>query len=342
MKRALLVANPAAQSGRAEARIVAVRDALLARGVEVTLLPTEPAGRTPGAVTARLQEGGHDAVVAMGGDGTFADAGKGILGADRRCPLALIPAGTANDQARSLGIPLDATAAVDVACAGHLTHLDVGEAQLLAGGRVKDEQLFFDSLGLGFQVDVLKKRGADREAVAEVPVLRELYRDYAVYGGALLDTWLRSFVEPVKMDAELVADDKTVTWPALLDLVVKNTAVYGGAWVLARDSAPDDGQMEVVPFVGRRDLLARIVHDLMVVQRPAAESLEEGIEALGIMRQQTLHTSRLEIVLRRPERPEVAAQLDGELWCEGRHFRVHVLKQALDVVTPEGWAPPWR
>lgn len=189
---------------------------------------------------------------------------------------------------------------------------------------------------------MLKKRGADREAVAEVPVLRELYRDYAVYGGALLDTWLRSFVEPVKMDAELVADDKTVTWPALLDLVVKNTAVYGGAWVLARDSAPDDGQVEVVPFVGRRDLLARIVHDLMVVQRPAAESLEEGIEALGIMRQQTLHTSRLEIVLRRPERPEVAAQLDGELWCEGRHFRVHVLKQALDVVTPEGWAPPWR
>ncbi|MCC7108175.1 MAG: hypothetical protein IT382_02710 [Deltaproteobacteria bacterium] len=342
MKRALLVANPAAQSGRAETRIVAVRDALLDHGVEVTLLSTQPAGRTPAAVTARMQEGTFDTVVAMGGDGTFADAGKGILGADRRCPLALIPAGTANDQARSLGIPLDPMAALEVACAGYLTHLDVGEAQVLADGRVRDEQLFLDSLGLGFQVDVLKKRGADREAVAEVPVLRELYRDYAVYGGALLDTYLRSFVEPVKMSAELVADGKTATWPALLDLVVKNTAVYGGAWVLARDSAPDDGQMEVVPFTGRRDLLARIVHDLMVVQRPAAESLEGGIEALGIVRQQTLRASDLEIVLRRPERPEVAAQLDGEVWCEGRHFRVRVLKQALDVVTPAGFAPPWR
>ena len=59
-------------------------------------------------------------------------------------------------------------------------------------------------------------------------------------------------------------------------------------------------------------------------------------------RSRSFSASHIEIVLRRPARPDVCAQIDGEDWCQGRHFRVDVLPNALDVVTPAGFAPPWR
>ncbi|MBI1944080.1 MAG: hypothetical protein HYS27_00205 [Deltaproteobacteria bacterium] len=342
MTCALLVANPTAQSGKAMPRIARAKEGLGARGFEVTLLATEPAGRTVAAVARRLDDAGAatrvELVVAMGGDGTFAEAAKGVLASSRRVPMALLPAGTANDQARSLGIPLDdIDAALDIATAGHLTRLDVGEVRRLENGRAVDEQLFFDSVGFGFQAEVLKKRGEDRARVSRVPLLRDLYRDYAVYAGALVDSYLKSFVEPTKMTAELVADGRSVVLDAILDLVVKNTAVYGGAWVLARDGRPDDGKMEVVPFAGRRDMVSKMVSDLS-----ALPALDDGLEILGVEQSRAFAASQLEVVLRRPGRPEVCAQIDGEDWCLGRHFKVDVLPNALDVVTPAGFAPPWR
>lgn len=343
MRRALLVANPTAQSGKAMARIARAREGLGARGLEVAFLATEPAGRTVDMLTRRLDDEAAgarvDLVVAMGGDGTFAEAAKGILGASRRVPLALLPAGTANDQARSLGIPLDddLSAALDLACGDGLTRLDVGEVRRLEAGRGVDEQLFFDSVGFGFQAEVLKKRGQDRARVEKVPLLRDLYRDYAVYAGALVDSYVKSFVEPTKMTAEVVADGRTVVLDAIMDLIVKNTAVYGGAWVPARDGLPDDGRMELVPFSGRRELFGKMVSDLSTLPK-----LDDGLDLLGVERSQVLSASHIEIVLRRPGRPEVCAQIDGEEWCQGRHFKVDVLPNALDVVTPVAFAPPWR
>ncbi len=338
MMRALLVANPTAQSGKALPRIASAKEGLGARGYDVALLATEPAGRTVAAVARAIDERAVDVAVAVGGDGTFAEVAKGILASARRVPMALVPAGTANDQARSLGIPLDdVDAALDVACARHVTRLDVGEVRRLEAGRVVDEQLFFDSVGFGFQAEVLKKRGEDRARVERVPLLRDLYRDYAVYAGALLDAYLTSFIEPTKLGAEVVADGRTVTLDPIIDLIVKNTAVYGGAWVLARDGRPDDGLVEVVPFVGRRELFSKMMTDLS-----ALPPLDEGLEVLGVEHSRAFAAAHLEIRLRRPGRPEVRAQIDGEDWCEGHHFRVDVLPRAVEVVTPAGFVPPWR
>lgn len=338
MRRALLVANPTAQSGKAAARIARARTGLSTRGLDVDVVATEPAGRTVAALTRHIDARSVDLVIAMGGDGTFAEAAKGILASTRAAPLALLPAGTANDQARSFGIPLDdLDAALDVACAANRTRLDVGEAQRLEAGRPVDEQLFFDSVGFGFQAEVLKKRGEDRAQVERVPVLRDLYRDYAVYAGALLDAYLKSFIEPTKLVAEVIADGRTVTLDPVIDLIVKNTAVYGGAWVLAREGRPDDGKVEVVPFVGRRELFSKMMSELS-----ALPPLDEGLEILGVERSRTFAASHLEIVLRRAGRPEVCAQIDGETWCEGHHFRVNVLPRLIEVVTPVGFVPPWR
>ncbi len=113
--RTLFIANPAAQSGRGSQG---------AREVERTLrnMAADPAatGAAPSELVVRLTERpGHaveiaeshgpsfDTVVALGGDGVIHEVVNGIMRVpvDRRPRLAVVPLGSGNDFARTLGMP---------------------------------------------------------------------------------------------------------------------------------------------------------------------------------------------------------------------------------------------
>ena len=69
--------------------------------------------RGDGAMFAREAiEAGADTIVACGGDGTVNEVLNGIEGTT--VALGIIPAGTANDFARQVGIPTDPSAAMDI------------------------------------------------------------------------------------------------------------------------------------------------------------------------------------------------------------------------------------
>jgi lipid kinase YegS len=68
---------------------------------------------------------GVDAVIAVGGDGTVNEVVNGLSGLDT--PLGIVPAGTANDFARQVGIPDDVHAAMDVILSTEPTRVDTGE-----------------------------------------------------------------------------------------------------------------------------------------------------------------------------------------------------------------------
>src|SRR5688500_15483289 len=106
MRRALLVANPTAQSGRNRARIALAQAELERVGIEHDFLATEPSGGTVDAVARVLAEDRHDVAICMGGDGTFAEVAKGILQSSRQkhVRLGMLPTGTANDQGKSFGL----------------------------------------------------------------------------------------------------------------------------------------------------------------------------------------------------------------------------------------------
>ena len=65
-----------------------------------------------------------DRIVIGGGDGTISSALSELLRLDK--PLAVLPLGTANDFARTLGVPADAMAAAEVALSGREHRIDVG------------------------------------------------------------------------------------------------------------------------------------------------------------------------------------------------------------------------
>src|SRR4051812_43383504 len=255
----LLVANPTAQSGKNAARIELARLLLEEHGVAHDFLSTQPHGGTVAVVRDALDSGNHDTAIYMGGDGTFAEVAKGILASSRAAEvrLAMLPTGTANDQGKSFGLESDEASLgrnVEVIAGNRETRLDVGRLRALdAEDKLVREDLFFDSAGWGISPRVLQLRNEDRKAIAEIPLVRDVYRDQLVYAGALLRTFLESYIEDDKFDVTVTADGETFAWTGLSDLIVKGTRIYGGMWVFDDNSRCDDGKFEVVPFTGKRD-----------------------------------------------------------------------------------------
>ncbi|MEQ1503988.1 MAG: diacylglycerol kinase family protein [Myxococcota bacterium] len=336
----LLVGNPTAQSGRNRKRIEAALDEFLARGVDATLVTTEPHGRTIPKVRQAIDEGAADVVVYMGGDGTFREVGAAVVTADRKVPMGMLPSGTANDQGKSFGIgsgPNRLEENIDIVLAGYVRPIDAGRIAMIDdAGAVAHEDLFFDSAGFGMNPAILVGRNRDREWVAKVPILGSVYRDQAVYVGATIREALRSYVEPATFAAHVTADGLERQLDKLTDLIVKGTAVYGGMWVPARDGAPDDGRFDVVPLRGRTDMVAKLIRDWKDLPVDP-----EPLDWLGVTYDGGFSATDLEIELFDAVGAPIPSQIDGEEWFAGGQFRITVLPKALPLIVRRDWLPPW-
>lgn len=113
---ALLLRNPA--SGRAGEDLSAARERFIAGGLPLIDAPAQEDEALRAAQAAAL-------IVVAGGDGTLHRAAPLLMRAQR--PFAILPLGTANDLARSLGVPDAPLAAAELVFAGHLRTIDLGE-----------------------------------------------------------------------------------------------------------------------------------------------------------------------------------------------------------------------
>lgn len=331
----LLVGNPTAQSGKNAERIQRAQALFQEHGIRAQLFSTLPGGATIAALTRHLDTSRDRIVVAMGGDGTFREVGAGILASKRASEIALgmLPTGTANDQGKSFGLEATEDALprnVEVIVQGHETRLDAGELLSCADdGSVLERALFFDSAGWGLSARVLAVRNRDREVVAGLGPLKQLYRDHLVYAGALLRTFLEAQVVDDKFTAVVEADGVTHTFHGLTDLVLKGTRIYGGAWVFDRDSKHDDGVFELVVFRGKREWASKAIVDL-----DGNPLTEEMLNKIGIEHSKPIRGQRFEITLAPEGEVPVFAQIDGEEFRSATLTRVNVLRRALRLIVP--------
>jgi len=336
-RRALLVANPAAQSGRNEERIAEARSLLDAAAIDHDFLATlaEP-GKTAAAVRKALRAKPCRMVIAMGGDGTIADVARGLVTArmGRKVPLGLLPTGTANDIGKSFGLSSHESQLsrnVDVLAVGNETDFDAGLLCALdAQGREIAQELFFDSAGWGFAPRALRMRNEERRMVAGIPIVREFYRDHLLYAATALKTFGESYLEDTKFDVEVVADGVRKRWEGLNDLVVKGPRIYAGMWVLDPEARHDDGLFEVIPFAGRRDWLSKA---LMCLDHTG--SLADDLQEFGLEHAQGLKGARIELTFHmRDAGKPLPAQVDGEEFVASRAVRIDVLHKAIRLVIP--------
>src|SRR3712207_6143705 len=119
-QRALLLVNRHARQGQGSLDQAAgqLRDL----GLQITEEPISKARRPSDLI--RAYRGRVDLVIVGGGDGTLNAAVDGLV--DAQLPLGILPLGTANDLARTLGIPTDLAAACQVIAAGQRRQIDLG------------------------------------------------------------------------------------------------------------------------------------------------------------------------------------------------------------------------
>lgn len=133
------------------------------------------------------QDGGYDVVVAFGGDGTLNEVANGLAGTD--LPVAILPGGSTNVVARTLGMPNDVVDATE-----HLLSLaDDWQPRKIDLGLV-DDRYFVFSCGAGIDASVVKR--VDRN-----PTLKGNAGPY-YYSWAGISSFYRKYlVNPIRVRA---------------------------------------------------------------------------------------------------------------------------------------------
>ncbi len=221
VSRLLVVTN--ASAGSTDDERVAAALAVLREGADVRV---EDSG-SPADLARVLASREARTVVLVGGDGSVHTAvatlhERGELSPDVR--LALIPLGTGNDLARTLGIPLDPADAARALLTGRPRTLDLVVDD--AGGVVVNAV----HLGVGAEAAERATGLKDRLGKAAYPV-----------GSVLAAAGTTGWHLRVEVDGAEVGTDG----PALMVAIANGRTIGGGA-ELAPDAEPDDGLLDVV------------------------------------------------------------------------------------------------
>ena len=155
VRRALLIVNPASRGG---ARLKsAAHEAIRSAGITCDMMVTERPGHAAALVGEHANA--YDAVFTLGGDGTAVEVIGAMAGSGK--PVGVLPGGTGNLIARTLGIPVRLGRAVTALVHGDQAAIDLGE---IAGGR-----RFAFSVGIG--IDARMIEGAPAQLKRRLGVL---------------------------------------------------------------------------------------------------------------------------------------------------------------------------
>jgi YegS/Rv2252/BmrU family lipid kinase len=215
-RHALVLANPHSRSGGAgvDAAVAELHQA----GIDV-LRPAWREGESF-ATTIRRYRDRIDLVVIAGGDGSLNAAAPALI--DTNLPLGILPGGTANDLARTLGLPLDMVGAARVIAAGRTKAIDVGEV---------NDKPFFNVASLGMSAKL-----ADR-------LTKETKRRWGRLAYALAATEV--LIEARRFGAEIRSDDGEEISVRSLQVAVGNGRHYGGGMIVAETAEIDDGRLDL-------------------------------------------------------------------------------------------------
>lgn len=143
-RRIGVLVNPTSGRGRVQRQAAGVLAGLASRGDRLVVVQGEHAEHAEELLADAVREG-LDILVAVGGDGTVHLALQAVVGTGTA--LGIVPLGTGNDAATSVGVPTHKPeAAVQVVLEGNVRTFDVGRAET-ADGRVRH---FLCVLSTGF------------------------------------------------------------------------------------------------------------------------------------------------------------------------------------------------
>lgn len=215
-KRALLLINPGSRSG-ADAINNAIKE-LAQKNIELV----EVVNRKPSCFPERIVDHRDqvDVVIVGGGDGSINAAIHGLT--ETSLPLGVLPLGTANNLARSLGIPTDLTAASEVIRSGEPKPVDLGWV---------NGKYFLNVAGMGLSTQI-------NRTIPAASKRRWGVLAYVFWAAKVL--WrMRPFWAEIKVDGNRALCIRSH------QIVVCNGKHYGSGLTIAEDAAIDDQALDL-------------------------------------------------------------------------------------------------
>lgn len=295
MKRLLFIYNPMAGKGMIRNTLSYILEEFSGNGYEVVVHPTT--GEKD--ATRVVQECGDsfDMIVCSGGDGTLDEVVTGMQTGRLSRPLGYIPAGSTNDYASSLGIPMQMRRAARAVMNGDIFACDIG--------RMNDSYFVYVA-AFGAFVNVSYDTPQDMKNMLG-------HMAYIVRG-------MQSLASIKSHHMHYESRESSGTGEFMLGMITNSNSVGGFKGITGPDVTLNDGVFEVT--------LIRMPQ-IAAVELPAVlTALVSGADNKNII---TFKTSRLEIWFDE----DVAWTKDGEFGGNHRHLVIENITQALPIIIPQ-------
>ena len=294
-RRIVLIINPA--SGQDRPILKTINQVMQSAGVKWDLVLTKKAGDAY-RLAQKAVAAGADTVGVYGGDGTAAEVASGLAGAD--VELGILPGGTANMLATSLGIPRDFAQALQLITQPEhiIRRLPLGRA---------NRHPFFQIVGVGIGARIVQDAG--REAKDRLGFL--------AYGVAAFNALVNGPVARY----HLVLDEKTIDMEGVTCLVINADNLLPGINIPAITADPP------IPRRGLLDIV--LIHSAGL---PSVVSLAATVAGASINVDLMPHwQARKVMVSADPPQP---VQSDGEFMGK-TPVSARVLRQTIRVIVPQ-------
>lgn len=297
----LVIANPASQSGAGAEGAEFVRRTLAAYesatdGFDVRLT-TGPKAATDMAAAATS----FDTVLALGGDGVIHEVVNGLMKMDSsvRPRLGIIPLGSGNDYARTLGMVSNAPdKSLAQILQGVPRCIDLG----LVNGTYFDETLSF-GVDAAIAIDTMERRLATGAHGTRL---------FAASGVDVIRREMRRWPFRATIDGEPLEGNSII-------FAVQVGPTYGGGFRICPDAVADDGLLNICYSEGSPSTI-----EALGILARARVALHTGSRYLNF------RTASSIVIDFEGEPP---CQTDGER-CEGSHFEISCAHRAIEVIHP--------
>lgn len=297
-KKLLLVYNPFSGKGGITRALHEIISIFTADGFDVTAHPTSRSGEGRDFIAEYAEE--YDLVCSSGGDGMLHELFEGMKSHSRDIPCGYLPAGTMNDFAASIGLPLSLTEAADTIVRGNFKRVDAGMFN-------NERFAYVAAFGAFSEISY----STDQQ-------LKSVFGSFAYFieGVKLFDL---NYFSDQSAHLRITANGKTVEGDFVFGMAGNTLSVAGMTKLVPEGAAMDDGLLDC--------LFIRTPRHLSDLEKIRAAAQNEQLDNGSIIR---IRTEKLLIESDRP----LSWDLDGEFGGECDRAEISAQKKAMLIAAP--------
>lgn len=249
-------------------------------------------------IASRAIQQGIELIIVVGGDGTIREVINAIVGSN--IILGIVPNGTGNLLATSLGIPSDIEKAMDIVFEGKKQKMDVGKI---------NDHYFAIIAGCGFDAEIMKNINKNHKKLLGLAA-------YFIEG-------LKQYLSPKRAVFKIDIDGKKYKFKAINVLFVNSSNILGNFISIVPESSIYDGYLDVC-IVSPKTFFDFIPVLWKIFMRQNTHILDKNTKII------TFKAKRIEFLCR----PKLMIQADGDVIGYPPGL-VEVFPGALNVIVPE-------